>query len=469
MDLTMKTANTSKPAQERCPILVVDDRPENLVSMQALLNDPSWNIVTVDSGQEALALVLRSRFAVVLLDVQMPGMDGFETAELMRSNSRSRDLPVLFVTAGAHDPRMVFKGYEAGAVDYISKPIEPHILLSKVRVFTELFRRRTELEEEIERRTKAEEELTQANAKLRQEVQERERIQVERDRMHEELMETARKVGMAEIATSVLHNIGNAMNNVTVGLSMLKRLASHQFFTVVDQLQNLVTLHAHDLPDFIQNDERGKKLPSMLTHLGGAAKSLQAQQDSEIKRIALSVSHILEIIAWQQNVAVENHLFMDLLPGTLVKDAILITQAGMDQRHITVTVQDETNENIRIERHKALQILVNFLRNAEQAIEGINREDGKIQLTVRFPDKDNIEFTVRDNGCGISQEVKDRLFQFGFTTKPQGHGFGLHSCVMVAKEMGGEVNAASDGVGQGSCFTLRLPRAPKEKKSHPPT
>jgi diguanylate cyclase (GGDEF)-like protein/PAS domain S-box-containing protein len=131
---------------ERVALLLVDDRPENLVALEAVLGDQGLDLVKASSGNDALRHTLKQDFALVLLDVQMPGMDGFETAELMRSNPKTRHLPIIFVTAGMKDIQLQFKGYELGAVDYLIKPFEPHILQSKVKVFCELYRQRRLLE-----------------------------------------------------------------------------------------------------------------------------------------------------------------------------------------------------------------------------------------------------------------------------------------------------------------------------------
>jgi signal transduction histidine kinase/DNA-binding response OmpR family regulator len=131
---------------ENVAVLLVDDRPENLTALEAVLNQQGLDLVKARSGNDALRLSLRQDFALVLLDVQMPGMSGFETAELMRANPKTRHLPLIFVTAGMNDAQLQFKGYELGAVDYLIKPFDPHILRSKVNVFCELYRHRRKLE-----------------------------------------------------------------------------------------------------------------------------------------------------------------------------------------------------------------------------------------------------------------------------------------------------------------------------------
>ena len=135
--------------ENKINILIVDDRPENLLSMESLIESPELNIVRASSGNEALGLMLDYEFAIVLLDVQMPGMDGFETAELMRGSERMKHVPIIFVTALSKDQKYVFRGYESGAVDYIFKPLEPEILKSKVKIFCEIYRQKRIIQNQL--------------------------------------------------------------------------------------------------------------------------------------------------------------------------------------------------------------------------------------------------------------------------------------------------------------------------------
>src|SRR5579864_1550009 len=133
--------------------LLVDDLEENLLALSALLRRQDVEILTARSGSEALELLLVHPVALALLDVQMPEMDGFELAELMRGSERTRHIPIIFVTAGAGDQRRIFKGYESGAVDFLLKPIEPHVLKNKARVFFQLYRQQLQLADELRERT----------------------------------------------------------------------------------------------------------------------------------------------------------------------------------------------------------------------------------------------------------------------------------------------------------------------------
>jgi two-component system sensor histidine kinase/response regulator len=182
---------------EKTPILLVDDRPENLTALEALLEEMGLDMFKATSGNEALSLSLKHDFAIVLMDVRMPDMDGFETAELMRANPKTSRLPIIFVTAAMKDTEHQFKGYEAGAFDYLLKPIEPTVLRSKIRVFCDLYqqRRRIEMHEQqlemlVKERTA---ELHEVNEKLHLELAERKRAEEKILRLNEELEQRVRE------------------------------------------------------------------------------------------------------------------------------------------------------------------------------------------------------------------------------------------------------------------------------------
>jgi PAS domain S-box-containing protein len=152
---------------DRVNVLLVDDRPENLLALEAILNSPSYNLVQANSGTEALRCLLNQDFAVILLDVQMPGMDGFETATLIRSRDRSRSTPIIFITAFSSNDTHVFKGYSLGAVDYLFKPVKPEILTSKVQVFVELFQKTVEVKQQATQLAAVNSELSKSEERFR--------------------------------------------------------------------------------------------------------------------------------------------------------------------------------------------------------------------------------------------------------------------------------------------------------------
>jgi CheY-like chemotaxis protein len=143
--------SSSSIAPEPVNILLVDDRPDNLTSLKALLQQPHYNLVLARSGEEALAQVLRRDFAVILLDVAMPGMDGFQTASVIKEREQSKRIPIIFITASVYEMEHVFRGYTVGAVDYLRKPLDAQAVRSKVAVFVELYRQRRRIEQQVAR------------------------------------------------------------------------------------------------------------------------------------------------------------------------------------------------------------------------------------------------------------------------------------------------------------------------------
>ncbi len=167
------------PDTEKIKILLVDDIPQNLINLEALLQAPDRDIIQATSGNEALELILVHDFAVILLDVQMPGMDGFETAELIRKRNKSRDIPIIYLTAINREEQHMFKGYETGVVDYLFKPIRPQILEAKIKVFLEFYKQRMSLEQTSVNLKETVEDLEEANKR----IQEQQHFAIEQERL----------------------------------------------------------------------------------------------------------------------------------------------------------------------------------------------------------------------------------------------------------------------------------------------
>lgn len=210
-------------ADSKIPILLVDDRPENLVAIEVLLNDMQVDLVKANSGNEALRQTLKSDFALVLLDVQMPDMDGFETAELMRANPKTRHLPIIFVTAGMTDNSYLFKGYESGAVDYLIKPIEPLLLRSKVKVFCDLYTQRRNIESQEQNLRLAKEQAEAANLA---------KSAFLANMSHELRTPLNAILGYAQILKREKSN----SERVTVGLNTIQRSGEHLLMLINDVL-----------------------------------------------------------------------------------------------------------------------------------------------------------------------------------------------------------------------------------------
>jgi PAS domain S-box-containing protein len=282
------------------------------------------------------------------------------------------------------------------------------------------------------------------------------------DRVHKQLMETSRQAGMAEVATSVLHNVGNVLNSVNVASSCVAENLKKSKSASLSKVVALLREHEADLGSFFTNDPKGKQLPGFLSHLAEHLAGEQATALDELAVLQKNIEHIKEIVAMQQNYATSSTVREPVAVVDLVEDAFRMNTGAMERHHVKVVREYSETPQISVEKHKVLQILVNLIRNAKYACDDSGRQDKQIILRVANGNG-SIKISVIDNGVGIPAENMTRIFNHGFTTRKEGHGFGLHSGALAAKEIGGNLAAFSEGPGRGATFTLELPAEQKRK------
>ena len=288
-------------------------------------------------------------------------------------------------------------------------------------------------------------------------ITERKRAEAELSNTQKELLDVSRQAGMAEIATSVLHNVGNVLNSVNVSANLVSDQVRKAPVADLGRVVTLLREQGTNLGAFFTSDPRGPKVPDFLAQV---ADKFTRQQESQLKEVAAlqkNIEHIKEIVAMQQSFAKVSGLNESLSSIELIGDAVRMN-AGSLQKHEVELVQELPADlpKVCVDKHKVLQILVNLLRNAKHACDDAGRTDKRITVRATH-DNDRVRITVADNGVGIPPENLTRIFNHGFTTKKTGHGFGLHSAANAVKEMGGSITVHSDGPGQGATFTLELP------------
>ncbi len=287
-------------------------------------------------------------------------------------------------------------------------------------------------------------------------ITERKLSEAELEKVHKELLEASRQAGMAEIATNVLHNVGNVLNSVNISTGLIVESVKKSRASGLARVVALLQEHAHDLGAFITNDARGKHLPAHLAQLSEHLLADQAAIVSELDSLRRNVEHIKEIVAMQQSYATFGGVKEMINVVSLVEDSLRMNEGALSHHGVEVIREFEAVPTLNLEKHKILQILVNLLRNALYACDESDRADKR--LTVRVAnDAGRVRISVMDNGVGIPAENLTRIFSHGFTTRKGGHGFGLHSGALAAKEMGGSLTVHSAGLGQGAEFTLELP------------
>ncbi len=274
--------------------------------------------------------------------------------------------------------------------------------------------------------------------------------------IHQQLLDHSRLAGMAEVATGVLHNVGNVLNSVNVSAALVADRVRHTEAGNIARLAALFTEHQADLAGFLARDSRGRIIPAYLGTLAEALAAEQQAQLEELGHLRKNIEHINEIVALQQTHARTVGVLEELSVPDLLEDALRINASSL-ARHQVETLRDyQLRPIVTTDRHKVMQIVINLVRNARQACDASGRTDK--QITVRLTGgEDCIRIAISDNGIGIPADNLTRIFSHGFTTRKDGHGFGLHSGALAARELGGRLTAQSDGPGRGATFVLELP------------
>jgi signal transduction histidine kinase len=318
------------------------------------------------------------------------------------------------------------------------------------------------VEEEVRQRTS---ELNEQATVLRQEIDDRRRAESEREAMHRRLVEVSRQAGMSEVATGVLHNVGNVLNSVNVSAGVVTDKVRQSDAAGVAQIAAMLRDHADDLGSFLTRDERGRLIPTYLAELGAHLAGEQETLLGELQSLTKNVEHIKEIVAMQQTYAKVSSMVEAVRVEDVIEDAIRINSAGLQRHGMRLVREFAALPPATVDRTQMLQILVNLISNAKYAVSDV--PEGRRALTLRTRsaphDHGRICIDVIDNGIGIAPENLTRIFSHGFTTRRDGHGFGLHSASLAAKAMGGDLQAISAGPGMGSQFTLELPLAAENR------
>jgi PAS domain S-box-containing protein len=271
-----------------------------------------------------------------------------------------------------------------------------------------------------------------------------------------DLLQATRTAGMAEVATGILHNVGNVLNSVNVSANCIADALRKSKIPQLSKAAGLIKDNNETLVDFLVSDPKGKLLPGYIIDLSAHLATEHVGLLQKMEQLKTHLDHVKQIVAMQQNYAKIGGVKETVNLSEVVEDAIRLNSGGLSRSRIEVVREYDPSATANLDKHKVLQILVNLVRNAEHAC-AQSVKDRK-QVTVRVSNEgERIKISVEDNGIGIPSENMVRIFKHGFTTKKDGHGFGLHSCAITAKELGGTLKAHSDGDGLGAVFTLDLP------------
>ncbi|REL24619.1 GHKL domain-containing protein [Rhodohalobacter sp. SW132] len=272
-----------------------------------------------------------------------------------------------------------------------------------------------------------------------------------------ELVDRAHKAGMADLATNVLHNVGNILNSVNVSVSLIEEIIKRSKLKGFNQANKLLKENLDDLENFILNDPKGKKLLHYISKLEEPLNREQEELAEQTDRLNQNMQLMIDVVNAQQSFSHAAKVTEVIQVEKLIEDTLLLQTATIERHGLDLVTDYQAVSEIEIEKSKVVHILVNLFKNAKEAMSGLGPNEKKLSLKT-FQDDNYVYLSVIDNGCGISKENLKKIFNHGFTTKSYGHGFGLHSCANYMKELKGEIRVESDGPGKGTAVTLCFPR-----------
>jgi signal transduction histidine kinase len=404
-------------------ILIVDDEPKNLVVLETVLDDPDYRLVRAESADEALLALVAEQFALLILDIRMPGMTGFELAEVIKKRKKTAEIPIIFLTAYYSEDQHVLEGYGSGAVDYLHKPVNPQILRSKVAVFAELHRKNrdvatanTALLAEVKERRSAEEQLRQLNETLEQRVTDRTEELRQANRLKDEFLamlghELRNPLAAIMNAVQVMHSSAATPSLITKSVALVDR-QTRNLRRIVDDLLDVARV------------TRGK---------------------IELRREPADI-------------------------GQIAAQAVDVVRPLLgDPEEIEIGVLSDSPLRVDADRTRLEQSIVNLLLNAIKFSSGSR----KIKITVEAQDHEAV-VSISDNGIGIAPDMLSRIFDL-FTQADRsldrtqgGLGIGLFICKRLVELHGGSISAFSDGTGRGAVFKIRLPLLNQAALQAPP-
>jgi len=429
-------------------ILIADDSADMRAFMQALLED-RFDIILAENGKEAIEMIDKHEPQVILTDAMMPYMDGYQLTKAVKANNKTRHIPVILVTAKTGNESII-SGLDVGANDYLSKPFLPEELIARIQASLRTYYDYIA--------------LTQANLKLEQEIEERKKLEFKNNELTGQLVLAARQAGMADIATSVLHNIGNVLNSANISTAMITHRITHSRISDLEKITALLHENKDNIGNYLTKDKTGKHI---IQYLGLLTKTWKEDYNSLISETRLlkdNIEHIRNIIMQQQALGRTIGFNEKTSIPELIEHCISLN--NINNKMIEIIREYAPIKEVTLDKVKLMQVMVNLIKNSMDSLQESNVK--KKQITVRTYEKDESSFIIQvgDNGIGIAPEHLEKIFSHGFTTKKAGHGYGLHASAVSIQEMNGALTVESKGVEMGAVFTLTLSYNPLKGESH---
>ncbi len=418
-------SSTSVVDDAAIKVLLIDDNEDDAMIAQAMLTrvhgivfESEW----VSTFRQGLEKLKDDSHDICLLDYSLGRETGLDVlGEALRFGCR---VPIVMLT-GTTDREIDLQAIKLGAADYVIKgETNPDLLERVIR-----------------------------------HARERRKSLMEREALTQQLMESSRRLGMAEVASDVLHNVGNVLNSLNVSAGLIAQHVRDMPIQDVNRASSLLEAHQDDLGNFLTHDSKGQRIPGFLMQLGIHLRDQHAQTCEDLDTLIGQIEHVKDIIAAQNDVARATSIQEPVILKDLVETALATHSSEFDKDQIALTRDYADLPQVITDKQQVSQIVANLIANATEAIR--QQGQGPHRLTIRIQldaEQDNhISIRVIDTGIGIPPDNLHRIFAQSLSKEGSGQGAGLHNNANAAKNLGGSLTAASDGAGLGATFTLELP------------
>ena len=290
-----------------------------------------------------------------------------------------------------------------------------------------------------------------------QDITARKQMEEEKLELHEQLLDTSRQLGMAEVASDVLHNVGNALNSINVSIGVITDLLKNSMVGDVERISQLFHKHREDLGNYFSSNPKGKQIPAYLEKLAGQLVEEQRVALAELARLRENAHNAQQCVAVQQDLAKPSGITEEISVIELVEEVLTLNQDLLENSQIDVSREFEEIPQLIVDKHQVLEVMVDVIRNACQAMASVSIKKLILRAKLIPGPPDSVCLEVQDSGVGIASDDLVKIFGQGYNTKNGGRGMSLHSGALMAKNLGGALRAHSEGIGHGATFSLKLP------------
>ncbi|MGD9852998.1 MAG: sensor histidine kinase [Nitrospirales bacterium] len=410
---------------ETTRILLIEDNEDDAIIARALISripGVPFSVDWVSSYTEGLSTLQKETHQICLLDYNLGTRSGLDL--LREAIQYGIHIPIIMIT-GTTDRSIDMQALRLGAADYVIKGETNPTLLERV---------------------------------IRH-ARERHRAEQERETLHQDLLESSRRLGMSEVATAVLHNIGNLLNGLNVSTGLLAQRLQELPVGDVPKISNLMKAHTEDIAHFLTENSKGKQVMPYMEKLG---KHLTEQYDlclHDLETVMAQLEDVKDLVMGQESLTRAERMLEPVSLKDLLEKALNLSQSQIIKHHVAIERDYETIPKLVIDKHLCLRILINLIHQANESMTQPGHGPHRLSLRLRLHQdrQTSVQIQIQDTGCGIPPEQLTKIFSQELSETFQDRDAGLHESALAAKNMGGSLTALSEGQGKGATYTLSLP------------